>query len=629
MSTSIESSDTGAGPALLKVRDMTIRRADAGAEGTIISRLDLDLLAGESIGIVGESGSGKSMTAKALTGLLPEGLVATGSAMFGTQELLGLSEKQWRSIRGRRIGLVMQDPFTMLNPVMRCGQILAESILPDRKLSRSALRAESIRRLAEVGITDESVIDRYPFQLSGGMRQRVGIAAALARDPEVLIADEPSTALDAVTQQEVLALIKSIQRARGMGLILITHDLRVAFATCDRVQVLYAGSSLEVGNAAAIQAEPLHPYTLGLLLSEPAADRRVKELVAIPGSVPRAGAVLDQCAFAGRCRWAAPSCTQGVPELTRIEEGRHTRCARVTEIRSVMAEQRAGATQPVLPYTGARSGDVLVEFHDVVKAFSGFHAVDGVSLSVRSEESVGIVGQSGSGKTTVARMLVGLESPTSGDIVIDGVSVKDWDKLASRDRRRLRKMVQTVFQDPYSSLNPMRSIGWALEEAITTHRRGTSKGVREEVRTLLESVGLPASYAQRRPEGLSGGERQRIAIARAIAVGPKVLICDEPVSALDMSVQAQIMNLLDRIRVERGISTLFITHDLAIVRQAADYLYVMNRGKVVESGPTDIVLDDPADAYTEHLLKSVPQAGGAWLEPHSGVLMPIRSRAAS
>jgi peptide/nickel transport system ATP-binding protein len=601
---------------LLSVSGMRIERAELGVNGTIVAGMHLELSAGESIGIVGESGSGKSMTAKALTGLLPENIRASGHAEFDGTSLLDLSEKQWRSIRGRKIGMVMQDPFTMLNPVMRCGRILEESILPDRKLSRKEMRAEAVRRLAEVGISDESVVDRYPFQLSGGMRQRVAIAGALARDPEVLIADEPSTALDVVTQREVLALIKRIQVARGMGLILITHDLRVAFATCDRIQVLYAGSLVEVGGSQEVQKEPLHPYTQGLLLSEPSADRRVKSLAAIPGSVPPASQVRHTCAFASRCRWAQHVCSESVPELRAVGDDRESRCARLLEIRGEMAALRDKSGEPVPMRKGSRSAEVLIEITDIEKVFQSGNtlvkAVDGVSATVRAHESVGIVGESGSGKTTIARMLVGLETPTRGEITIDGVSVRDWRRLSTRDRRKLRGAVQTVFQDPYSSLNPALTIGSALEEAITTHRRG-AKNVRREVGELLESVGLPPGYAQRRPAGLSGGERQRVAIARALAVGPRVLICDEPVSALDMSVQAQIMNLLERVRQERGISSLFITHDLSIVRQASDHLYVMHRGKVVESGPTQSVLDRPADDYTAKLLGAVPRSDGSWL----------------
>ncbi|RDD85284.1 ABC transporter ATP-binding protein [Streptomyces parvulus] len=601
---------------VLRVSRLKIARAGHGAGGAIVSGSDFTLAAGESVGIVGESGSGKSMTAKALTGLLPAGLEASGVAEYGGRNLLELNERDWRTIRGSEIGTVMQDPFTMLNPVMRCGHILTESLAPGRRLSRAAKRAEAVRRLSEVGISDPSVADRYPFQLSGGMRQRVAIAAALARDPQVLIADEPSTALDVVTQREVLALIKRIQQARGMSLILITHDLRVAFATCDRIHVLYAGSLVEAAAATDMQSDPQHPYTQGLLLSEPPADRRVQGLVAIPGSVPAAGEVEDQCPFAARCQWARPECRDGMPKLELVAHGHESRCLRLPEIRTEMAELRVKATEPAPPPAGGRGGTPLIEVEHVEKVFTSggrtVRAVDDVSLTVSDGESVGIVGESGSGKTTLARMLVGLETPSGGEIVIDGVSARSWSKLSDRDRRRLRGTVQTVFQDPYSSLNPMRTVGWTLQEAVTTHHRDEGDATKQ-VGKLLESVGLPREYAQRRPAALSGGERQRVAIARALAARPRLLICDEPVSALDMSVQAQILNLLEKLRDDRGISYLFITHDLSIVRQASEYLYVMNGGRVVESGPTEGVLDDPEHAYTGQLLRSIPRADGNWL----------------
>jgi peptide/nickel transport system ATP-binding protein len=450
------------------------------------------------------------------------------------------------------------------------------------------------------------------------MRQRVAIAAALARDPKLLIADEPSTALDVATQRDVLALIKRVQEARGMSLILITHDLRVAFATCQRIFVLYAGSLLEVGDADELAVEPFHPYTQGLLLSEPPAEQRVRELIAIPGAVPTADEVRGSCTFAPRCRWAAPVCVAGDPPLRQITPGRLSACVRLDEIRGEMQALRGLAEQEATPVTGGRSSSPLVSVSGARKLFhSGggvVAALDDVSIEVGANESVGVVGESGSGKTTLARVLVGLERATEGSITIGGIPAHDYTKLSGKDRAKLRSTVQIVFQDPYSSLNPMRSIGWTLQEALTTHNPG-AKNVGVQVAELLESVGLPASYAKRRPVALSGGERQRVAIARALAVDPQILICDEPVSSLDMSVQAQILNLLANLRAERGISYLFITHDLAIVRQISDFVYVMHRGKVVESGRTDDVLDRPQHSYTVSLLQAIPRADGDWLEP--------------
>jgi peptide/nickel transport system ATP-binding protein len=602
---------------VLEAEGLRIERVRREGRDTIVTAVDLALGHGETIGIVGESGSGKSMTARAIIGLLPRGLAASGVVRYQDRNLLKFSERQWHATRGSEIGLILQDPFTMLNPVLTCGKIIGESLRQERSLSRADRRAEVVRRLAEVGISDASVADRYPFQLSGGMRQRVGIAAALARDPHVLIADEPTTALDVTTQRDVLALIKGIQETRGMSLILITHDLRVAFAVCNRVYVLYAGSLIEMGTSAGLDGEPLHPYSLGLLLSEPSAESRARELVAIPGSVPAPDDVAGSCVFAPRCRWVAPACTEESPQLAEVEPGHLSACIRLPEIRTEMAALRHRGEQEDRADAGAQLATTsLIQVQDASKVFRNGRrtvtALDGVSIEVGEHESVGIVGESGSGKTTLARILVGLEQATSGQIAIDGIPAGNWASLSERERRTLRSTIQIVFQDPYSSLNPMRSIGSILREAIAIGEPAT-KDRNAEVSSLLRSVGLPADYARRKPVALSGGERQRVAIARVLAAQPRILICDEPVSALDMSVQAQILNLLISLRAERGLGYLFITHDLAIVRQVTDRIYVMHRGRIVESGSTEEVLSNPRDPYTENLLKSVPSSEPEWL----------------
>jgi peptide/nickel transport system ATP-binding protein len=612
--------DAAADP-VLEVDGLRIERALPGRRDTIVTSVNLALGRGETIGIVGESGSGKSMTARAIMGLLPAALTASGTIRYRERNLLELNERGWRAMRGSEIGLIMQDPFTMLNPVLTCGTILSESLPPERRLRRSERQAEVVRRLAEVGIRDESVADRYPFQLSGGMRQRVGIAAALARDPRVLIADEPTTALDVTTQREVLALIKGIQAARDMSLVLITHDLRVAFAVSDRIYVLYAGSLVEVSSSAELDAEPLHPYSLGLLLSEPSAEQRERELVAIPGSVPAPDEVAGSCVFAPRCSWAAAACRERTPPLAEVAPGRLSACVRLPEIRDEMAAMRRRGQPEDSPRVSARKEPAaLITVQDARKAFRNGNravtALDGVSIEVGEHESVGIVGESGSGKTTLARILVGLEQATSGQIAIDGIPAGNWASLNARDRRKLRNTVQIVFQDPYSTLNPMRSIGSILSEAVSIGEP-ERKDRDAEVSNLLRSVGLPADYAARKPVALSGGERQRVAIARVLAAQPRILICDEPVSALDMSVQAQILNLLISLRSQRGLGYLFITHDLAIVRQVTERIYVMHGGRVVEAGPTEEVLSNPRDPYTVTLLNSVPRPEPDWLTTSS------------
>jgi peptide/nickel transport system ATP-binding protein len=590
---------------LLDVKGLRIE----SLSGTIVRSIELSLRAGESIAIVGESGSGKSMTARALVGLLPQSLAASGEIRYRQQNLLESGERTWRSIRGNEIGLILQDPFTMLNPVMRCGRIIEESLR--ERPGRGKRRAEVLRRLAEVGIVDESVAERYPFQLSGGMRQRIAIAAALARDPEILIADEPSTALDVATQRDILELIKATQRARGMALILITHDLRVAFSTCDRIYVFYAGSLLETGRSADLRSEPLHPYTHGLLLSEPPVDRRVGKLVAIPGTVPRPDEVAGRCPFAPRCAWAAAECDDGIPSLALVGEGHASACRRLADIRADMSGAYVSYEHESVaaPFTVGRSAAPLIRVRELRKAYDNgsrtVTALDGVSLDVSANESVGLVGESGSGKSTLARVLLGLEHATSGEVTIGDVAAADWRAIPPDDRQRLRGVVQVIFQDPYSSLNPVRSIGWTIKEAVIARRSG-AKDLDARVSELLHAVGLPSTYARRRPAALSGGERQRVAIARALAADPRLLVCDEPVSALDVSVQADVLNLLSSLRAERGLGYLFITHDLSVARQVTDYLYVMHRGRIVESGPTQDVLDNPRDPYTIHLLEAIP-----------------------
>lgn len=604
---------------LLVATDLRITSRLGGRTRTIVDGIDLALGPGESIAIVGESGSGKSMTARALLGLLPDGLTAQGQVVYDDQNLLNLAERDLERVRGSGIGLVLQDPFTMLNPLMRCGRHIEETLRlrGDSGTSRTSRRLDVVRRLAEVGIADPAVADQYPFQLSGGMRQRVGIAATLARDPRILIADEPTTALDVTTQRDILALLKRLQRSRQLGLILITHDLRAAFAMCDRVYVLYAGSLLEVGPAAGIEREPLHPYTLGLLLSEPPMERRVSTLVAIEGAVPAPDDVSSCCAFAPRCAYRAARCTAGKPPLRRVSGDWHSNCVRIEEIRADMSTLRQSAARPQPPTAIPENGMPFLSVTGLSKQFGGnsgrttVHALSKVTLEVAASESVGLVGESGSGKTTLGRCLVGLETPTHGQLTIDGLSAANYGSLSGSDRMRLRLTVQLIFQDPYSSLNPARTIGFTLKQALRAG--GAGRGSAVSTAALLERVGLPAEYARRKPIALSGGERQRVAIARALAVRPRLIICDEPVSALDVSVQAQILNLFKELRDESDIAFLFITHDLAVVRQMTDRVYVLYRGEVVESGAVDDVLDHPQHPYTARLVASIPQSSPDWL----------------
>jgi peptide/nickel transport system ATP-binding protein len=601
---------------LLDVRGLRVEYVAGATRRTLVAGVDLHVDRGETIAVVGESGSGKSLTARAIIRLLPTGVEATaGEVAFAGRDVLRMSHREAARLRGNRISMIFQDPFTMLNPVLRCSRHLEEVLRnhPGPRMGRREARDDAIARLREVGIHDPSAADRYPFQLSGGMRQRVALAAALAGDPELLIADEPSTALDVTTQAEILDLLKAVQQARGMGLILITHDLRVAFSVAERVCVLYAGSMLEVSAAAALEREPLHPYSLGLLLSEPATEFRQERLLAVAGMVPAPDEVEGQCGFALRCRWTRPECVAQKPPLREVVSGRLSACVRVDEIRDEMQSVRLEVREPAVvhPVPGTDAQPLLV-VRDLRKVFAGrgrtgVRALDGVSVEVGANESVGVVGESGSGKTTLGRCLVGLETSSAGTIDINGVDAADYSRLTRVERTRLRRTVQIVFQDPYSSLDPTETVGAALREVLVVNGFPTEK-VRARIDELLERVGLPLGYAKRRPAALSGGERQRVAIARTLAVEPKLIVCDEPVSALDVSVQAQILNLFKELREEFGLSYLFITHDLAVVRQVVDRIYVLHQGKVVEQGPVGRVLDRPEHPYTKRLIASIPRS---------------------
>lgn len=615
-----------AGDELLVIQGLTVTQLRPAR--TLVRDVSLTLGRGQTLGIVGESGSGKSLTARSIVGLLPAGLRAGGSGRFDGIPLIGSSERVYRTLRGPRISLLLQDPFTMLNPLQTAGTHIAESLPAGTSRGRRVRREEVTRRLAEVGLGPE-VADRYPFELSGGMRQRVALAAALAGDPELLIADEPTTALDVTTQSEVLSLLRRIQTARGMALILITHDLRVAFSVCDRIQVMYAGSVVERAPAVHLQSGPLHPYSLGLMLSDPPLDRYVDTLRSIPGSVPTPDAVRTSCAFADRCTWAEPECRTSFPPLATVDPDHQSSCRRIGTIRLDLQEavthfEQASALPP-RPAVGRQ----LLTVNEVRKSFrsSGLvgrartaTALNGVSLEVGEAESVGLVGETGSGKSTIARSVLGLSSVDSGRIELGGIDISAGRRRSREDLRRLRQLVQVVFQDPYASLNPALSVGDTLGEALSLRDTASDDPAADDgagpggVAELLGLVGLPAGYADRRPAALSGGERQRVAIARAIAVRPKLLICDEPVAALDVSAQAQVLELLRSIRQRYSMAMLFITHDLSVVRQMADRLVVLYRGEVVETGATASVLDNPQHAYTRRLIAAVPgrqQAGAA------------------
>lgn len=562
----------------------------------LVDNVNLTVAAGETVGLVGESGSGKSLMARAASGLLPATLTAAGSVTVAGTELIGAKESALRKVRGRRVGLLMQDPFAMLNPLQTVGTHISESLPPTLRGNRT----EITRRLAEVGITDPQVAWKYPFQLSGGMRQRVAIASVLAGDPELLIADEPTTALDATIQHEIMQLLGRIQEARGMAVLLITHDLRVAFTLCARVHVMYAGRVLESGRSVMLAQAPSHPYTAGLIGALPAVERTANRLVAIPGAVPRAADVTDRCAFADRCWQRQDDCLTGRPPLREVASGQLTACLHEMQPVTLSAKPEVPPEPPRQP--GSTGPLLLVE--GLSKTYGHLKALDNVGLRIEPGERVGLIGESGSGKTTLARCLLGLANPSEGRITLGGMDTTHLPAMAAADKRSMRTLVQCVFQDPSTSLNPAMTIGATLTEAAGRARPEDRRTAAE----LLELVGLPAGYAALRPNRLSGGQKQRVAIARALAVRPALLICDEPTASLDVSVQAHILELLRSISLNTGTALLFVTHDLAVVRQITDRLVVLLHGKVVESGNTAAVLDGPTHAYTRRLIASVPPA---------------------
>jgi peptide/nickel transport system ATP-binding protein len=568
--------------ALLDVGGLAV----AGPKGLIVTDVSFQVGHGRTLAVVGESGSGKSVTTRAVLGLLSPGLSARGSvAVDGTTITLGSNRVDWGSVRGSRMGLIPQDPFTSLSPRHTCGFQVGHALSGLRRAER---RDRTRSALEEVGLPAR-VADQYPFQISGGMRQRVAIAAALITDPLVLIADEPTTALDVTTQHEILDLLQRLQDMRGMGLVLVTHDLGVARARSDQIAVMYAGRIIEHGAADTVLREPEHPYTVGLQACEPPVSRRLSSLPVIPGSVPRLADVADRCGFVARCPVVRAECSQTPPELRRDERtGRAVAC--FAPGAADPAAFGMDAAEPVA--TRVRGAVSLVAVRGVSRAFGGVTVLDDIDLDVMQGEVVGIVGESGSGKSTLARLVAGLEEPDRGFVQLDAAPTKGS-----------ASPVQIVFQDPYSSLNPSRRIGSQLNAALSAS--GTPSD-RNRLHELLRLVGLPDEYASRRPRSLSGGERQRVAIARAIAAKPRLLICDEPVSALDVSVQAQVLNLLAGLHRSLDLGMLFISHDLGVVRQLADRIYVMRNGRCVEHGTASEIFERPKSEYTRRLLESVP-----------------------
>lgn len=570
---------------------------------------------GETVGLVGESGCGKTMTAMSIMQLLPPGgEVLSGVIRLEDRDLAVLGRKEIGRLRGSEMAMVFQDPMTSLNPTMTIGAQIARPVRVHLGASRAAARHRAEEVLSLVGLPRPSErLDDYPHQFSGGMRQRVMIAMALACEPKLLIADEPSTALDVTIQAQILELLDELKARLNMGMLLVTHDMGVIAGRADRVLVMYAGRIVESGSTGALFSHQRHPYTEALLESIPRLDQDPdRRLYSIPGMPPDLAEPPTGCRFAARCRYAEQDCLAHDPVLGPDGDGRVHACLHPrSQPRADLAAVGRAAT--VRPGDHGPSAPVL-EFADVHKEFpvragvfqrqvASVKAVSGVTFSVRPGETFGLVGESGCGKTTVGRLTVSLEKADSGVVRVGG---RELATLSSGELRRARKDVHLMFQDPSASLDPRMSVSASLNEPLRVQHIGTRAERAERVRALLEEVGLPASAAERYPHEFSGGQRQRIGLARALALRPRLIVADEPVSALDVSIQSQVLNLMKSLQESLGLTYVVISHDLSVVRYLADRIGVMYLGKLVEIGRADDVYARPAHPYTAGLLAAIP-----------------------
>ena len=611
---------------LLQVEDLrTVLDVGAG-QLRAVDGLSFDIRPGETFALLGESGCGKSMAALSIMRLLPDaGRIAGGAIRLDGQDLLALPEAEMRDVRGSRIGMIFQEPGTSLNPVMTVGGQIAEAVERHTALAGKSVRGRVVEMLDAVGIPDaERRAEEYPFQLSGGMKQRVMIAMALACEPDLLIADEPTTALDVTIQAQVLDLLRSLQRKNGMAILLITHDLGVVAETAHRVGVMYAGQVVESAPRAEFFREPRHPYSRKLFASLPERGKRGEPLAVIRGSVPPLTRRFPGCRFAERCDDAWDLCVRAVPAWHTAGPEHGARChllvaaatreAQATpsapSVEQGSACESGALIQPAMPHASLlRVEDLKVHFpirRGLLRRVSGHvRAVDGVSVAIAAGRTLALVGESGCGKTTVAKGVLRLVRVTSGRVEFDGVDLLALGRKALRPRRR---EFQIIFQDPFSSLNPRMRVAEIVEEGMAALGVGRDAEARaERIDDLLRQVGLSPDMRLRYPHEFSGGQRQRIAIARALSVDPRLIVCDEPTSALDVSVQAQILNLLRDLQARLGLAYLFITHNISVVEFLAHDVAVMYLGKIVERGTADEVLRNPQHPYTRALLSAVPK----------------------
>ncbi|MET4580573.1 peptide/nickel transport system ATP-binding protein [Conyzicola nivalis] len=578
MSETITTPATPSGVApLLEIKNLQVGFRNQRGIVPAVNGVDITLMPGQTLAIVGESGSGKSTTAHAIINLLPgSGIITGGEVLFEGRDITKLNPKELEEIRGKRIGFVPQDPMANLNPVWSIGFQVEEAIRANGiATNKKEVKRRAIEVLQQAGLGDaDRRLRQFPHQFSGGMRQRVLIGMGLAANPKLLIADEPTSALDVTVQRVILDHLATLTRDLGTAVLFITHDLGLAAERAEQLVVMYKGKIVESGPSRELLENPLHPYTQRLVAAAPSlASRRIR-------SASRSLADLD---------YVAPAAAEGVDLLEAVE---------------VRAEAHAAATD-VAPAIVVENLTKVFKIRGQKLAAREFKAVDDVSFSIARGTTMALVGESGSGKSTVAKLLLKLEEPTSGSIIVDGTDIAG---LRGRDVLSFRRKTQPVFQDPYGSLDPLRNIGATIAEPLHVHKVGTKAERRARVLELLDQVALPQSLASRYPNELSGGQRQRVAIARALALKPEIVVLDEAVSALDVLVQAQVLKLLADLQSELGLTYLFITHDLAVVRVIADNVCVMQNGRIVEAASVDEVFDNPREQYTRDLLAAIPGA---------------------
>ena len=578
--------------AILEFKNLVTEFSSEGNKLKAVNDVSFTLNKGETIGIVGESGSGKSVTSLSAMRLIPSppGKISGGEIIFhendgGATDLLKISNEEMRKYRGNDIAMIFQEPMTSLNPVFTCGDQVVEAIMLHQKLNNNEAKKLTIKLFKEVQLpAPERIFNTYPHQISGGQKQRVMIAMAMSCQPSVLIADEPTTALDVTVQKTILELMQKLQKERNMGIIFITHDLGVIAELADKVIVMYKGKIVEQGGVWDIFTKPKHPYTKGLLACRPPLDKRYKFLPPVSDfmTIDEKGKIVDN----------GISVSDFTKNLIVLDGERKTQ------------QQQLFKQDPVLKIKGLKT------YFPLRNGFFGgvtghVKAVDGVSFDVYPGETLGLVGESGCGKTTIGRTILRLEEPTEGEMVYKG---KDIVKMTATELRSFRKEVQIIFQDPYSSLNPRMTIGNAIMEPMQVHGiLNTEEERKKKAEELLKRVSLDPTHFYRYPHEFSGGQRQRIGIARALAVSPKFIICDESVSALDVSVQAQVLNLLNELKKEFGLTYIFISHDLSVVKYMSDRMVVMQEGKIEEMGDADQIYNAPTTTYTQKLIDAIPE----------------------